>query len=56
MNKSFRNERERLLGMVDHDNKQADKSTKFYGSVFSAFFSVASKKISASLRASICIP
>jgi len=37
MSNSFRNEDERVLGMADYDNKQADKSTKFYGSVFSAF-------------------
>src|SRR5262249_14441307 len=36
MNKSLRNERERVLTMADYDNKQADKSTKFYGSPFSA--------------------
>ena len=38
MNKSLRNERERVLSMADYGNKQADKSTKFYGSPFPALF------------------
>ena len=38
MNNSLRNERERVLSMADYDNKQADKSTKFYGSAFQRFF------------------
>ena len=56
INNSLRNERERVLAMADYDNKQAGKSTKFYGSVFQRFSSVALKKTSASLTASISIP
>ena len=38
MNKSLRNERERVLTMADYDNKQADKSTKFCGRPFLTLF------------------
>ena len=35
MNKSLRNERERVLSMADYDNSHADKSTKSCGRPFS---------------------
>src|SRR4030095_12768110 len=50
MNKTLRNERERFLGMADYDNKQADKSTKFYGSVFSAFSALFERRIEEDFR------
>ena len=50
MNNSLRNERERVFGMADYDNKQADKSTKFYGSNFSAFSALFQRRIEEDFR------